>query len=113
MAGIVYYLTAERPEVKLWLLDEDDALIDLASGYTFSFKIGKPSQAAIFTKTTGITGAAGTGTETSGTPNLTIAFTAGELAALEARTWTAQITATTAGLDRVWQFPIRLAPVIT
>lgn len=104
MANVLhYYRTAERPDIRLWLLDDDGALINMASGYTFAFKLGRPGVTATFTKTTGITGAAGSGTESSGTPNVTISFTAGELDALTAGTMTWQLKATSSSLDRIYQ----------
>lgn len=112
--GIVYYQSAERPAVQLWLFDEDGALIDFSTGYTFAFKLGSPGKPAVFTKTAGITGAAGSGTERGGgTPNVSINFSAGELAALVANSYTGQLTATTGGLDRVFQFGFRIAKVVT
>jgi hypothetical protein len=114
MASVLrYYRTAERPDIRLWLLDDDGALVDFASGYTFTFKLGSPGSAASFTKTTGITGAAGAGTETSGTPNVTLTFTAAELDGLTAGTTTWQLRATTGGLDRVYQGQFALHDVIT
>lgn len=114
MATIAYYQSAERPALQLWLLDEDGDLIDFSTGYSFSFKLGTPGSAATFSKTSGITGAAGSGTEMSGgTPNVSIAFSAGELAALTPKGYTAQLTATTGGLDRVFQFGFRLGKVIS
>jgi hypothetical protein len=109
--GIVYYRTAERPDIKLWLLDDDGTLINL-SGYTFSFKLGRPGSAATFTKTTGITGAAGSGTETSGTPNATIQFAAAELDVLTKGTFTWQLRATSGGVDRVFQGSFQVRDVI-
>lgn len=111
--ALTIYTTAERPAIKLWLLDDDGALIDFSTGYTFEFKIGAPGNAAVLTKTTGITGAAGSGTETSGTPNLTISFTAGELDALIPKNTTGQIKATTGGLDRFFSFPLTIKAVVT
>lgn len=114
MAGVAHYITAERPDVHVWWTDRPGGtLIDFSTGYTFVFKLGKPSQAAVFTKSTGITGAAGAGVEPTGTPNVVVSFTAAELALIAAGDWKAQITATTGGLDRVIQFPFRLAAVIT
>lgn len=109
---ISYYKTAERPSLELWLVDDAGDLIDLSSGYTFSLKIGEPGSAALLTKTSGITGAAGAGTEPDGTPNVTVAWTAGELA-LTPGVYVAQLTATTSSLDRVWTFPIQILDVIT
>lgn len=95
-----YYQGAERPALKLWLLDDDGTLIDFSSGYTFSFKVGAPGS-VLLTKTSGIVGAAGAGVEPTGTPNVTISWSAGELAITPgAYSWA--LTATTGGLDRVF-----------
>jgi hypothetical protein len=110
--GLAYFRTAERPDIQMWLQDEDGALVDFSSGYTFSFKLGHPTQAAVFTKTTGITGAAGSGVQPTGTPNVTLTFTAGELSAVATGTYTWQLTATTGGLDRVWDGKFTLKAVI-
>lgn len=79
------------PERTRWIGDEDavqiwwfvnGSLVNYASGYTFVGKLAKVSDPStlIFTKTTGFTGAAGTGTEGNGTPNLTVAWaTSGEM----------------------------------
>ncbi len=94
-----YYQGAERPALKLWLLDDDGTLIDFSTGYTFELKIGLVGQAALLTKTSGIVGAAGAGVEPTGTPNVTVSWTSGELAiTVGAYSW--QLKATTGGLDR-------------
>lgn len=111
--GLKYFRTAERPALEFWLTDDDDNLINFASGYTFTFKLGTPGEAATFTKTTGITGAAGVGTEPSGTPNVTITFTAAELDSLTIGSTRWQLTATTSGLDRFFQGGIEIRDVIT
>jgi hypothetical protein len=105
-----YYSTAERPALELWLLDDDGSLINFASGYTFVFKIGVPGETALLTKSSGITGAAGAGNEPTGTPNVTITWSAGELAILSG-SYTGQLTATTSSLDRVFAFPFTILPV--
>lgn len=114
MAGgaLVYFRTAERPDIRLWLLDDDGSLINF-TGYTFVLKLGKPGSAATFTKTTNITGAAGSGTETSGTPNVVIQFTSGELDALARGRTTWQLRATSGGVDRVYQGQFDLREVIS
>lgn len=112
MTGIVSYRTAELPDLKFWLLDDAGALLDLSSGYTFTFKLGRPGGVAVFTKSSGITGAVGAGTETSGTPNLTVSFTAGEMDALTTGRTTGQITASAGGRDRVFQFSFAVRDVI-
>jgi hypothetical protein len=108
-----YYRTAERPDIRLWLLDDDGALVDFASGYTFAFKLGVPGSAATFTKTTGVTGAAGSGTQASGTPNVTLSFSAAELDALTVGSTTWQLRATTTSLDRIYQGRFTVHDVIT
>lgn len=107
-----YHITAERPSVEMWLQDDDGTLIDFATGYTFSFKIGAIGDTALLTKTTGITGATGAGTEPDGTPNVTIAWTTGELNITPGmHDW--QLTATASGVDRIFQGTITILDVIT
>lgn len=96
-----YYAGAERPALKLWLLDDDGTLIDFSSGYTYSFKVGLIGATPLLTKTSGIVGAVGAGVEPTGTPNVTISWSAGELAITPgAYSWA--LTATTGGLDRIF-----------
>lgn len=113
MNELSYYRTAERPDIELWLEDVDGNLVDLSSGYTFVFKLGEPGTAATFTKSTGITGAAGSGVEPSGTPNVTLTFTANELDAVTRGPYTWQLRATTSSLDRIWQGRFQMHDVIT
>ena len=77
--SLTYFRTAERPDLQFWLLDDDGALINFSTGYTFAWRLGVPGAAASFEKTTGITGAAGAGAEPAGTPNILLTFTADEL----------------------------------
>lgn len=110
---LTYYRTAERPALELWLLDGNDALIDFTTGHTFEFKLGSEGSAAAFTKSTGITGAAGSGGELGGTPNVTITFSPDELV-LAAGTYLWQLRASAPGsLDRVYQGWFYLLDVIT
>jgi hypothetical protein len=112
MSPVSYHSTADRPVLQLWLQDDDGTLIDFSSGYTFSLKIGEPGSAALLTKSSSITGAAGAGTEPTGTPNVTVTWTAGELA-LTPGNYTGQLTATISSLDRVFTFPFTITDVIT
>lgn len=107
-----YHATAERPALELWLVDDDGSLIDFSSGWTFVFKIGLPGNAALLTKSSSITGAAGAGSEPDGTPNVTITWAAGELA-LTPGTYQGQLTATSSSLDRVFSFPFQILNVVT
>lgn len=109
---IRYHTTAERPALEMWILDDDGTLIDFSTGYSFTLKIGNTGDTALLTKTTGITGAAGAGTEPTGTPNVSVAWTADELD-ITPGAYTLQLTATTGGLDRVFTTPIRITGVIT
>lgn len=113
MAGVRYYSTAERPALELWLLDDDGALIDFSTGSpTFVFKIGNAGSAALLTKSAGIAGAAGAGVEPTGTPNVVVTWSAGELAiAPGAYRW--QLTATSSSLDRVFAGPFAVLDVVT
>jgi len=108
-----YHKTAERPDSKLWLLDDDGTLINFATGYTFTFKIGRRGTAAVLTKTSGILGTAGAGAEPDGDPNVTIVYSAGEFAAVApSPSYRWQLTATTGGLDRVFEGGFELVEVI-
>lgn len=109
---IRYHTSAERPALEMWIQDDDGTLIDFSSGYTFELKIGATGSAALLTKTTGITGAVGSGTEPTGTPNVSVAWAAGELD-ITPGAYGLQLTATTGGLDRVFTTPIRITGVIT
>lgn len=109
---IRYHTTAERPALELWILDDDGTLIDFSTGYTFELKIGAVGSAALLTKTGSIAGAAGAGTEPTGTPNVVVTWAAGELD-IAPGDYTLQLTATTSGLDRVFATPIRITGVIT
>lgn len=110
-SALRYHAGAERPALKLWLLDDDGTLINFSSGYTFQLRIGEVGAAAILEKTSGIIGAAGAGIEPAGTPNVTVSWSAGELA-LTPGAYTWQLTATTGGLDRVFAGPFRVLGTI-
>ena len=110
--GVSFYRSAERPSLSLWLSDSAGVLIDFSSGYTFSLKVGVPGSAALLTKTSGITGAVGSGVAPTGTPNVTVAWSADELN-LAPMGYTWQLTATTGGLGRVFAGAIRILDVVT
>lgn len=78
--SITRFIGDEDPLQIWWTISGD--LVDFTTGYTFTLKLSLASAPAtvLFTKTTGFTGAAGTGTSQSGTPNLTVEWaTSGEL----------------------------------
>jgi hypothetical protein len=110
--SLVYFRSAERPDLQFWLLDDDGVLINFASGYSFAWRLGTPGSAAVYEKTTGITGAAGAGVEPSGTPNITITFSADDLDDVDAGNYVWQLQATTSTLDRFFEGTIRIKDVI-
>lgn len=80
--NVEYFIGDELETLQLWWT-ANGALVDLNVAHTYSSKLILASDAtatAIFTKTTGFTGATGSGTKASGVPNLTVAWaTTGEL----------------------------------
>lgn len=80
--SVDYYIGDELESLQLWWT-ANGALVDLSVAHTYSSKLVLASDStgtALFTKTTGFTGAAGSGTKASGVPNLTVAWaTSGEL----------------------------------
>jgi hypothetical protein len=110
--SLVYFRTAERPDLRFWVLDDDGVLIDFSTGYTLAWRLGVPGSAATFEKTTGITGAAGDGVEPSGDANVTLTFGADELDDVTAGLYVWQLHATTTTLDRVFEGTILIKDVI-
>ena len=111
--ALVYYRTAERPDIQMWLLDDDGSLIDFSTGYTFTFKLGTAGTDAVYTKTTLITGSTGSGVEGTGTPNITLQFLPGELDDVDPGSYTWQLIPRVGGLDRVFRGHITILDVIT
>jgi hypothetical protein len=106
-----YHRNQVRPEAKLWLLDDDETLIDLSSG-TFKSRIGHKGQAALKEKTSGISGATGSGNEDDGVPNLTIAWTNGDLD-VEPGEYTLQIEwLVGSNTPRYWQRKIEILDLV-
>lgn len=98
---------AELPDLTITWRDQNDAIINFATGYTFTLKLGQPGQAATLTKTTGITGSANS-------PNITVTW-AGDLDMLPPALYTLQLTArrTADGKDRILTVPFKIRPAIT
>ncbi len=112
MTTVRYFSTAERPALQMWLQDDAGTLIDFSSGYTFSLKIGVAGSTALLTKTSSIAGAVGAGVEPTGTPNVVVTWTAGELA-LTPGQYQWQLKATNSSLDRVFAGTFVVVDVIT
>lgn len=86
---------AERPSRAITWEDDAGQVIPFATpAHTFELRVATPGG---FSKTGGITGA-------DVAPNVTIAFSAGELDDLPAGRWRAQLIATEGGLDRILPF---------
>lgn len=75
-----YHYTAEEPSAKFWMRNNHEVLIDFSS-YTFTFYIGRTRSTALLEKSTGIVGAAGSGTgdDPDDVPNIEITWDIGEL----------------------------------
>lgn len=95
-----YHAGAEVPSARLWLTDDMGDLVDLTA-LDLTALIVRHGR-TVETKTSGLVGAAGDGTEPSGDPNLTITWDAGELA-VPAGNYDLRIEARTgSSLDYVW-----------
>ena len=104
-----YVSGAELAPARLWLRS-DGQLVDLTT-LDVTLVIARPLGAdaeVLLVKTAGFTKGAGAGTEPDGTPNLTVAWDAGELA-LPAWVYDLQIQARNAGgLDYIWDGTIEI-----
>ena len=90
---VSYIDDADLGELEVWWTNCGD-LIDFAMGWTFLVEIGQRWQPAVISKTTGVTGGTGSGTEDNGVPNLVIEWDLGELDVLTPGEWVIEITAT-------------------
>lgn len=91
---MTYAIGSELPDYPVTWQDSSGALINFASGWTFTLKLGHPGRDAVLTKTDGITGAATA-------PNVTITWDAGEFDDLDPGTYVLQLFARNgAGKDR-------------
>lgn len=103
-----YTIGAELPDRTFtWTNDDGSVIFDFSTGWTFTLKIGVPGETAVLTKTSGITGAAGS-------PNVTIVWAAGEFDNIPRGSYLLQIFArqTSSGKDRVLKDPFRLVPAV-
>jgi hypothetical protein len=107
---ISYVEGAELAPARLRLIDVDDAPADLSAS-TITVKVGHLGTTAVLTKTSGF--AAPTPPFAAGAPNLTVNWSAGELDAVDPGVYWMQITARSAGLDRIWQTLFRITRAIT
>jgi hypothetical protein len=101
---------ADLPDLTVEWRDRLNNLVAFGSvAHTFSLKVGTPGQAAVMTKTTGITGA-----DTA--PNVTIAWAAAaELNTLTPGHYDAELTATRTSdsKQRILRFALTVLPPIS
>lgn len=111
--GLRYYVGSDLPDTQVTLRNGDGTYPDFSSGYTFQVKVAPTSgSAATFTKTTSITGAAGSST----VANVSVSWaTSGELNSLTAGYYVLQLQVTRTSDSRQWieQFPIEIASAVT
>lgn len=90
------------PDLGLYVRVDGTLLTGLATGHTFELKVVDDAT-TMFTKTTGFTGATGTGVPPSGTPNLVVQWaTSAELSTLVAGTnYLAQLKITRSSDSRI------------
>lgn len=87
------YVGESLPDFGLFLVNDTQLVTGLSSGYTFELKVLTLADEEVFTKTDGIIGQTGNDFPPLGTPNVVIQW-AGELAALSAGTYKAQLKMT-------------------
>lgn len=104
-----YAKGAERPGLELWIQDRSGTLIDFSSGYTFELTIGSPGDTPLLTKSSGISGATGSGVEPSGSPNVVVTWAADELD-ITPGIYGWWLTASTTSLDRIYAGKITITP---
>lgn len=104
--AVEYEIGEELDPLEITWLDAAGNVRNFASGWTFEFKLGNIGQAALLTKTTGITGAS-TG------PNVTLTWAVDELV-VPAGSYTGQLRARNASTkDLYTQFDMTIRPVVT
>ena len=114
--SLAYSLGDELGDAGLFWHDGDGNLISFASGYTFSLTVVDGDGNVLFTKTTGMTGAAGDLTTDPPTPNLVVAWaTSAELSTITtAGTYALRIVAsrTADSKTRTFRCPITILPTV-
>lgn len=101
MNDLVWVRGAELPVLAVWWTDDYGNLHDLSGATSFACKIGEIGQTPLLNKTTGITGAAGSGDGTNETdvPNVVVAWEAGDLD-ITPGVWQIELSCLDGGLTR-------------
>lgn len=103
----VYVKGSDLADLTVTWLDSTGTAVNMATGYTFSLKVGHKGQAALFTKSSNLTGTS---------TGLTVAWaTSGELNDLAAGTYVIQFTATRTAdsKHRIQQGRIQIIAAVT
>ncbi len=88
-----YFVGSDLEDIELWVRANGD-LIDFTTGYTFSVPVQDKTGTNVFTKTSNITGGAGSGLPgaSGASPNVTIAWDVGaDLDTLDAGRYLAEL----------------------
>lgn len=106
MSQLSYVAGADLPDAQLKVRNGDETYPDFSSGYTFQIKVAPAgSTTASFTKSTGITGAAGSATAA----NVVVAWsTSGELNSLSPGFYTLMLFVTRTSDSKTWPVPYSL-----
>jgi hypothetical protein len=104
--AVEYEIGEELDPLEITWLDADGGVRNFASGWTFEFKLGTLGQAALLTKTSGITG-------NNNSPNVVIDFAVDELT-VPAGSYKGQLRArNAANKDLFTQFDMTINAVVT
>lgn len=109
---IQYRATSENLPIRLWWRDDTGQLINLSTYDSFEVEI-QSGGVEHFAKTTGITGAAGSGASPTGTPNLVITWVDGDFDTVPVGAHKLVIRAIDAGLELSHEFDFELLQDIT
>ncbi len=108
-----YYVGSDLPDTQITVRNGDGTYPDFSSGYTFAVKVAPAgSTSASFTKSTSITGAAGSAT----VANVSVSWaTSGELNSLTAGYYILQLQVTRSSDSRQWidQFPLEIVAAVS
>lgn len=102
----------ELPSLHLWWRDELGDLIDMSTVTGWQLRVGLPDCEAVIEKTSGISGAVGSGVSPTGVPNVVLTWATGELN-VSPGLYLAQLKASWGTTDRMIEFNMRIEPAIS
>lgn len=106
MSTVTYVEGASLPDTTVSLFDRD-GLIDFSTGFVFEVRVGPPGATAAFTKASDITGS-------NNQPNISIAWSDTEVAALAPGFYQADLEAIRDADDRSYKlsFTVQVKPAV-